>query len=699
MKYLIAAMISLMGVSASYYWLRPNQWSSGEDEKRIAIAYLKSNHSDVKRKWGSKVIWSSVNNGDTLFKGDMIQTQKSSAVIEFIKTQSTINIDPDTTIIVEGQSDNINLNVLKGGLFVKNDDGSSGNIQIESNGQKVDLNSADASFSVGKNGELDVKVHKGSVAALVGGKKVELSKDEIIKLSGEEITRLKDKFQEMTPIYNQSVYISPKLKKLTFKWKAIKETQNTIIYIGPTRSLLTPVKQESIISQKNGSITLKINIGQFFWKLAANPRDQSKRIDSQVYKVDIKSLTPTSLNTPMNNEIIKFQTSGKKAIVFNWYNSVKNSTNIIQISKQKDFSNILLEKKSKLNTITTNGLSGVGTYYWRIVSQLPNSLQKTKSITYKFTVKVYDHIFPPKLLGPKKNKSILVTNEQSQEADLRFTWERVSQAKKYRILIEVESGSSDFKYDKVLRSPQLKLTGLNKGQYKWKVSSIDKDSNESEFSTENQFQIVTPEKLVFIDMKPQYELIKSSVIIPIRWSNSRKLKKQLFKIRYSRNKNLSKSNEIEVTQKNWDLGIKKTGNYYLRVYSLDKNRRIISKTKIFQLEVIKKSLPSAPIFSSKHPPILKANKSGKIKLVFKSKIEEGQKIIIIIKNLKQEEIMNMIFTKRSGVLHSLLPGRYWLSAYIRDSHDRKGLISESRTLIVPKKSTIKAPRIRRIKIR
>lgn len=695
MKYTLAALVSIIGIFTSYFALKPEQWTQKNQTELIPLAQLESSQNDVKRKSRGKLIWLSIKTGDELYKGDIIQTSKSSsASITFLDSKTSINIEPDTTIIVEKSNNNINLDVIEGGLFVKNNSLNS-SIQVKSGNKTVDIGKGDASFSVDSSGSLGVKVHSGSAKANVAGKIVDLAANEIGKLSEKGINKTRERFLNLTPLYGQSLYLPLGSNKVRFNWRAFKNKLDIELFVGRSKKLLKKIETKNIVSFKQGEFVALIEKGEIFWQLKGyDSIDIKKSVSSEIYKVNLLSKLSPIPSLPMDNDVLKFKKNEKREMTFVWNNRSPLDRSLIQISKNKNFKSIIFEKITKNNDLKIATMKKEGHYYWRIKGYLKDSNQTITSEYNHFEVKFFDKIVSPTPFVPE-NKETVSLKENEKTSTLTFRWNKVDSAKKYKF--SLERLRSSFKFKRDTKSDKLKIKGLKEGSYIWKVASIDSNNQVSEFSEVSSFKIRKQGLIIWKISKTEFEYVKKLPEIKISWSKDQSDARWLLTL--SNSENFSSKRSFELRKNNWVFRPKSDDNYYIKVSSISNDKKLLSKSDILNLSVSQKPLPSAPIYSKQMPSQFKASSNGFFRLTFQNKTKERTSYQVQIKNLKGEIIRETIFLKEKGLLKSLMPGRYWISAKKQDLHGRVGPSSESRELIVPNESRVKAPTINNIEIR
>ncbi len=86
-RILIALLIAVVGLSLSWFFLRPQEWTSNGGKNRKVIARVLDLRNDVNRQEEGRLLWSPIRKGDEIFLGDKIKTAGlSSTVIQFAES-------------------------------------------------------------------------------------------------------------------------------------------------------------------------------------------------------------------------------------------------------------------------------------------------------------------------------------------------------------------------------------------------------------------------------------------------------------------------------------------------------------------------------------------------------------------------------------------------------------------------------------
>jgi hypothetical protein len=279
---------------------------------------------------------------------------------------------------------------------------------------------------------------------------------------------------------------------------------------------------------------------------------------------------------------------------------------------------------------------------------------------------------------------------------MTLNWNRVESATKYRLLLFSKSSKNPIRIDKDIKDPSFFIKDLTAGTYEWKVASIDKEGKLSKYSAPRVFKIQKPKQIEWLHKSDLFEYVKIPEV-KVKWSKTAGAKK--WKIEYAQNQNFKNAISSVVSSTYVKLPLKLDGVYYIRVYALNDDEKRIAKAPIKVIELKEKPLPKAPKFRSNIPSRLIASSSGKLKLAFNPLTNREDRIILKVIDQNGEVIRLHRMQSVQEIIKGLMPGKYYLSAQVEDKYERRSLPSDSKELVVPKVSYVKAPEVQNILIK
>lgn len=150
--------------------------------------------------------------------------------------------------------------------------------------------------------------------------------------------------------------------------------------------------------------------------------------------------------------------------------------------------------------VTTRGLNPESR---RLASRQVVTVDANRRITRQAMLPV-----APRLRAPKNFGLFVAANSQKQ--DVKLSWEKVPDAKSYRLQVSPSASFKDGAQDLVVRGKESHiLNGLNYGTYYWRVMAIDGRGLESEPSEVFNFTIIPK---AFVSDKPHLEVVVDKVL-------------------------------------------------------------------------------------------------------------------------------------------------------------------------------------------
>ena len=237
-RLLFALIISSSGFASSWFWYNKTSQITLNSSDKKPIATLIAYNKFVKRRPISRSIWESISRDDSLYAGEAIKTlDDSDAKIKFNGSETVIELEPNSLIVLEESKGSVALNFLKGNMFLKSAGKSKSNLTIKAGKNKIDVANASLSLSQTKKGDVDLDVYKGK-ASLVqkNGKNLEVSKKNSGTLDRNGLSVSKEKLVITYPNAGDNIYYTPSKKEpLRIKWKKLPKGYTVYVATGKRR--------------------------------------------------------------------------------------------------------------------------------------------------------------------------------------------------------------------------------------------------------------------------------------------------------------------------------------------------------------------------------------------------------------------------------------------------------------------------------
>lgn len=579
----VAAFLSGCGFLATHYWYKMTE-KPVSTLGAIPLAQVGKVGDEVLRRSATRLLWRTVNTGDTLFNGESIRTSERGEVRIQFDDGRFIDLEPDSMIVLQKTKGEIALDLTEGSIFVNakatggpDEPGATRGpaLVLNSNQGRVDLSGASASLAKGKGNQLDVQVLEGS-ANFQGrdGKRQEIFKGSGGAVGEKGITFDPSKLQIISPSLDKPVYINSEIdSKVTFQWRGFSPQWKVSLSSGSRRKDMT---ERSFTEVNPTTILSQFSLGKHYWKLIAkDPKTNQVVGESPVYKLDVVGRLAPSVIFPTADAKIQLN-QPTYDMNFKWQKG--DETRQITLEVATDIS---MTKKLAVKSFTTEDqflLPNLkeGEYFWRLSAYFEGSDKPVFSRIQKFALQQ-----PAKIL-PKEPAQIAWVTPLSftvqyfvNDPSLKLDWIAKTRGEEivqwhFKIQDVVGSPESAKQIDSKEGSQKVVLPGA--GEYRMFVEALNRDGEIIGKSTERVISLkVTP-------------LLKSPQLLPlnvdlkakedgrseIKWEIIGGAKEYILIVKSSEGKELVRK---RYSTTNTSLKNLMPGYYQLQVLSVDEHGR------------------------------------------------------------------------------------------------------------------------------
>src|SRR4051812_34720002 len=123
-KLILAAILSLTGIGLSFLWYRFDLARTGNRDNfsKKLLAHLGSAKNEVQKRPAKRVIWQRIDEDEPLFSGEAVRTSPDAEAKITFESGAEVDLDPDSVVVIEETGNKVNLDFVKGNLFVKGGD-------------------------------------------------------------------------------------------------------------------------------------------------------------------------------------------------------------------------------------------------------------------------------------------------------------------------------------------------------------------------------------------------------------------------------------------------------------------------------------------------------------------------------------------------------------------------------------------------
>lgn len=703
-------MISASGFATTIAWYNWTAKKDLFDEDAQPIARMVNSINQVQRRPARKLLWHPVSDNETLFVGEAIRTSvNSEAIIQFLNSDTRIELEPDSAIILEESAGEIALNFLQGNLFVRSSgEAGEAQVRVRTGDRDIALNNSDLNLSRDSaSGELDLQVLRGT-AQVKSESGETLTLDINQSLTGRMI-------QVLSPEADATLYVDPQRReRVSFNWEPLPESFTVTLEAGPTRNSMRPVPG-AVASGDQGELHAVLNPGRINYRLVARRElvqepgaeaDSTQELRSATLRAQVVAKTPPVLLEPEREQNIT-RPVNEPQVRFVWTNPAQFTKTVFEISPREDFEGAFqrpLEGQSDLRLEVRNN----GTYYWRVAGILPGTNELVYSNASQFNMRLRDEVPSPNLLSP--NDKERRPYDRFLDSGLLLTWSTVRDASSYQVVVsklsppprdaEDRTPASTEVVKEVTELPEYRIRDLEPGRYTWTVSSINKDGRASMPEETRTFDLVALPVIpwaegnplekdhYYITLRPTVDLFWETGVPGVsRW-----------RVRIDElDSGLSElSPNFLVSQPRARAPLDHEGTYLAEVEGLNAQNEVIARSQSQTVRVVSAPLLPAPRFASDLPLEIEANNAGNARISW-DPVDGAEKYVLSIISPDENE-REIQFESQVAPLRGLMPGEYRVRLKSVDEHGRKGPESEERVLRVPATSDAPAPSLRGFKV-
>lgn len=688
LRIVIAALISASGIFATHVWSHSQRVvlsPSGPEP----VARISTSVNDVQRRPAQRLIWQSILRNQELYPGEAVRTASNAeARIEFIGQGTVIQLDPDTVIEIEKNSSGINLDFLKGNIFIRSS-GKDDKITLQSGEQKIEVANSDVVLSKSDaKSRMEVEVVRGDVKILD-------------RNNNARPVMESPKLKILHPSPGEAYYVAPGTsERVLVEWAPVDSSYLVGFEIGESRDQLVPVVLEAPVSGSQGRALIPMDIGKRYLKLVAkSPRSELPTLASSLVRADVRAKLPPQLLEPTPNSSF-LPTSEKKDVLFSWTNPGRLNDIYLEVARSPDLRVGIYSKK--MNEDLTHSLivqGEPGLVYWRVSGRLPGTTQMVSSPIQHFHYgkKAPDPLLAPVLRWPENQKVVGLL--ESREEGIRLKWEPVLGAKAYDLTL-IEEGSDGRTFRREIPGNETVVRKLKPASYRWSVVARDDLGQISPESEIRKFMIdgvpilqwadgKTEDKFIYKTMKPFMRVAwERGPGRPVQW------RVRVFTDRQPASENDWKS--LRFTQ--LDTPLAEPGLYKVEAESLDENGTVLARSAVRTVEVEQAPPLPPPEFSESMPEEIHASDSGSVEISWRPVAEARQYMASLVdKDGKIVRSVKVGSTKAE--FKELKTGEYKVVLQTIDVMGREGAPGLGRVLHVPEYSSVRAPALKKVNVK
>jgi hypothetical protein len=415
----------------------------------------------------------------------------------------------------------------------------------------------------------------------------------------------------------------------------------------------------------------------------------------QFNKADLQILSPTPGKT------VYVDPEEKENLTFKWKGFPANlKVSLYTGSSRKDLKEWTHLSSSAVDSFKTS--LPLGKPYWKLVAKDPQTQKVVaESSVYRSDIQAR---YAPTVVFPLADAKIPAPKAPF---DMTFKWQKgdetghvvleVSKDPQLRQKIVTKTFSEEDSYT---------LPALSEGDYYWRMSAYYDGSDKpitgkiQKFSVQKVEEKIVPKdplEIAWTVPEDKIQFYLDNPKLGLTWNANRPAEVASWRLKYfEENEDPSKAQTVEVKENKSETVVQKPGRYIASLEAIDKEGHVIGASA--QRKIAVAPLPLLP------PPKLlpldgniTAAADGRTELVWE-KLDGAKEYNLKISNKDGKELKTLKYTTTQTALKNLMPGEYQLTLTAVDQHGRTSEAGVTRKLIVPDKSNLKAPTLKKIKV-
>ncbi|MFN8847107.1 MAG: FecR domain-containing protein [Bdellovibrionales bacterium] len=408
--------------------------------------------------------------------------------------------------------------------------------------------------------------------------------------------------------------------------------------------------------------------------------------------------TQLEIISPLPNKSIFVDPSKRPDVAFRWKGFPAGWKVTLLLGSNR--------KQMKMISETLPGLTQsltpvpIGRHYWKLRAINPeNPSQSVDSQIYRLDVQARqtpNPIFPAPLAQ---------LEFENVPTDIKLQWEKSEEIQK--TIVEVATDpqlKNKVKVQTLESGNEFLLSGLSPQDYYWRLSTFYSNDTQPWSGPIYKFSVLKKAEVPVVTVNVAWEntALQQYFIdnpnLKLAWTAGEKSKEVAqWKVTW---KNTSdpglEPGRIETVEKSLSTPLTKPGRYLASVEAYDKKGRLMGASPGLEVQIQTQPLIPSPQLLPPDGPI-KASSDGRGELTWSS-IEGAKEYEVKVFNKDKKEIFSRKVQNTKTVLVNLMPGEYSVEIVSIDEFNRTSPSSGTRTLIVPDKSNLRAPALKKVKV-
>ncbi|MEK2687990.1 hypothetical protein [Bdellovibrio sp. GT3] len=371
----------------------------------------------------------------------------------------------------------------------------------------------------------------------------------------------------------------------------------------------------------------------------------------------------------------------------------------------------------KVYAIATAGDSSLtaslpfGRHFWKLVATSATGEVMGESPIYRTEIQAR---YAPTVVFPTADVEIPANKDPF---DMTFKWQKSDDTRQMTLQVWSDAGLTQPVTTKSFSAEDsFTLAGLKEGTYYWRMTSYFNDSDKPVLGKMQKFTVKftdmlkeataaaaapppKPEVQPLAFTMPETQLTQYFVNSPkvdFTWGSTNLKNVSAYRVRlHDAAQSPENAPVVEVKENKFSAPVPKPGRYIASIEAVDQNGDVVGLGTSQAVTVAPMPILKSPNFIPAEGP-LQASMDGRSNLTWDN-IDGAVDYELVIKK-DGKELKRTKYKNTSTTIRNLLPGEYELMISAQDTHGRTSETGTARKLVVPDKSNLKAPTLKKIKV-
>ncbi|AHZ86353.1 hypothetical protein AB1A81_05135 [Bdellovibrio bacteriovorus] len=419
---------------------------------------------------------------------------------------------------------------------------------------------------------------------------------------------------------------------------------------------------------------------------------------------DLTTREEVKILTPLPQKPVAMDAENPESVPFQWQGFPANSNVTLWVGPSRKQLKPLLKAAPNTNQLMAS--LPFGRHYWKLVATNPQGSVAAESAIYKTEVLAR---YAPTMVFPTADAEVPA---MQTPYDMPFKWQMGEDTRQMTLELWADDQlKNKISTNTFTKEDSFTARGLKAGSYYWRMTTYFLDTEKPSLGKVQKFTIKPASqvnaKVEFVPVQinftmPEKDMVQYYVEKPrlgLSWKVDKSENVSAWRVKYHTEEEdpaLAQSFDVkEVQNTQVQAPVAKPGRYIASIEALNKDGKVLGTTSSQILTVSPLPLLEAPSFTPAEGT-LQASMDGRTQLTWNA--VEGAKEYWLTIRKDGKELKRSKYMQNSTALKNLLPGEYEVELTAVDTYGRNSQSGPARKLLVPDKSNVRAPTLKKIKV-